>query len=444
MAKYLGRNRIRKVGALLCVLCVMVTLLTGTQSVYAAGGAKLTVSTQQAQPGQNVAVTVTLSDNAGVWGLRCRVGYDHSDLKLTSVVNGSIFAEKEVSYSQSLDKDPFVYVAFAEKLEDIRAEGTMVTLNFQVTDEAASGEYPITLEVTQAIDATGVEIPVVVRNGAVRVYNWNSDQTCTHNVVWKVTKEATCETAGIEYAVCSRCGSNLGTRTIEATGHLHKKVKNVRPATDTDRGYTGDTYCKDCGKLISKGRAIAALRDTNTKLCLRIPESTDTTNVLKWKKVTDADGYVIYGGPSGTKAVKLAVIRKGSTITWTGKDLEPGMGYKYCIRAYKLVNGRKIWLAKSGVIYAVTTGGEYGNAKSVKLNKTSVELETEKTFAIVAEQIPEDLPIKHPASFKYCSNNNKVATVSNKGVITAKKAGTCYIYVCAQNGVYRKIKVTVQ
>ncbi|MSS62585.1 Ig-like domain-containing protein [Velocimicrobium porci] len=55
-----------------------------------------------------------------------------------------------------------------------------------------------------------------------------------------------------------------------------------------------------------------------------------------------------------------------------------------------------------------------------------------------------DKAIKKHTAIKYESGNSKIATVSSKGVIKAKKSGTCYIYVYAQNGVYEKVKVTVQ
>ena len=50
----------------------------------------------------------------------------------------------------------------------------------------------------------------------------------------------------------------------------------------------------------------------------------------------------------------------------------------------------------------------------------------------------------HIAKFRYESTNTKVATVTKKGVVKAKKKGTAYIYVYAQNGVYKKVKVTVK
>ena len=52
--------------------------------------------------------------------------------------------------------------------------------------------------------------------------------------------------------------------------------------------------------------------------------------------------------------------------------------------------------------------------------------------------------IRKILDIRYESTKPKVAKVSSKGVITAKKKGTCYIYVYAQNGLYKKIKVTVK
>lgn len=184
-------------------------------------------------------------------------------------------------------------------------------------------------------------------------------------------------------------------------------------------------------------------------LRLRIPTTTKTTNVLKWTKVADADGYVIYGNQCDTKKhsykmVKKVVIKDHTTTTWTDRNLKSGTYYKYYIKAYKLVNGKKVWLAKSKVVHSTTTGGKYGNAKTVKVNKTTVSLTVGKTFAIKAEQVIKDKPIDEHQDIKFESGNTKVASVTGKGVIKAKKKGTCYIYVYAQNGMYQRIKVTVK
>ncbi len=45
---------------------------------------------------------------------------------------------------------------------------------------------------------------------------------------------------------------------------------------------------------------------------------------------------------------------------------------------------------------------------------------------------------------RFMSTNDEVATVSPKGVITAKAAGTCKVYAYAENGLWKTIKVTVE
>lgn len=191
------------------------------------------------------------------------------------------------------------------------------------------------------------------------------------------------------------------------------------------------------------------LDTTYRKLRLRVSTATKTTNVLKWEKVSDADGYVIYGNKCNTKGktykvVKQAVVKDGNTTTWTDRKLAGGTYYKYYIKAYKLVDGKKVYLAKSKVVHSTTTGGKYSNAKSVKVNKAAVSLAVGKNFTIKAEQVVKDKPIKKHEGIKFESSNSKVVSVTSKGVIKAKKKGTCYIYVYAQNGVYKKIKVTVK
>ena len=53
--------------------------------------------------------------------------------------------------------------------------------------------------------------------------------------------------------------------TKKATSCKHKNtvVKNAKKATTSSAGYTGDTYCKNCGKLISKGKTIAKISTSN-------------------------------------------------------------------------------------------------------------------------------------------------------------------------------------
>ena len=79
--------------------------------------------------------------------------------------------------------------------------------------------------------------------------------------VWnkgEITTPATCTTEGIKNYTCTSCGTTK-TEAIAATGHGATEIRNVKEATYTEEGYTGDTYCTVCGQKIGFGSTIAKL-----------------------------------------------------------------------------------------------------------------------------------------------------------------------------------------
>lgn len=187
-----------------------------------------------------------------------------------------------------------------------------------------------------------------------------------------------------------------------------------------------------------KGSNFGLLRAQTTKL-------KKNSVTVKWNKVKNADGYIVYGAKCGAKSkYKVLKVVSGKTTSYTHKKLKKGTYYKYNIVAFKYVNGVKVTLAASKKIHATTLGGKYGVAKAVKLNKSKVKIKKGKTFKIKASEIKKDKKIKRHRAICYESSNTKIATVNSKGKIKAKKKGKCTIYVYAQNGVYKTVKVTVK
>jgi len=79
--------------------------------------------------------------------------------------------------------------------------------------------------------------------------------------------------------------------------------------------------------------------------------------VLKWKKVKNADGYVVYRATKKNgKYAAVKTINKGKKVTFTNKNLKKGKTYYYKIKAYKKVNGKKAL-------------GQFSAVKSVKIKK---------------------------------------------------------------------------
>lgn len=71
---------------------------------------------------------------------------------------------------------------------------------------------------------------------------------------------------------------------------------------------------------------------------------------LKWNKVAGASGYVIYRAASKTgKYTLVKNITSGSTLTYTNTGLTKGKTYYYKIKAYRIVDGKKVYGSLSSV-----------------------------------------------------------------------------------------------
>ncbi|MCM1234331.1 MAG: Ig-like domain-containing protein [Ruminococcus flavefaciens] len=92
------------------------------------------------------------------------------------------------------------------------------------------------------------------------------------------------------------------------------------------------------------------------------------------------------------------------------------------------------------------------NAKKITVNKAKAVLSLtnkkyKKTFQIKVKVKKENSKknlLTHAAKLRYYTDDKKVAKVSKKGKITAVGKGKCTIYVIANNGVSKKIAVTVK
>ena len=79
-------------------------------------------------------------------------------------------------------------------------------------------------------------------------------------------------------------GKNSGTTFYYSNGvwgtakpcdHKNTEIRNAKDATCTKDGYTGDTYCKDCGKKIGTGTAILAKGHTEVIDAAKAPTCTE-------------------------------------------------------------------------------------------------------------------------------------------------------------------------
>ena len=342
----------------------------------------------------------------------------------------------------------------------------------------------------------------------------------TENHSWdagKVTTKATCTEEGEKTFTCSICGDKK-TEKISATGHQHTEIRNKKESTCKEEGYSGDTWCKDCGKKILSGQAIAKTEDhswnqgeiTKEPTCKEEGEKTFTCTICgntKTEKVSTADhqhmeirnqknptckeaGYSgdTYCADCGVKIFSGQTIAKTKNHNWDGGVIttEPtctergektftcticgntntkkvnATGHSY--GAYKVVKeptnkrkglksktcsvcGKIVYEAIPKTNFSPTDSSETNpdqnpqtsqkTTRKIKLNRRKLTLKKGKSFRLKVTLTPADSQDK----ITYKTSNKKIATVSKTGKIKAKKKGKVKITVISGK---KKVVCTVK
>ena len=263
-----------------------------------------------------------------------------------------------------------------------------------------------------------------------------------------MTKPATEAEDGEETRTCKRegCGETE-TRAIPKI----KPTPTPDPSKDPDQKGTDGTPVGPGASEAAADKAITGMTSDGdpkgskySPLKLQSTKQAKTNITVKWTKPSGATKYVLYGNKCGkkNKMKKLATYKsnvKSKKLTKVaGKKLKKGTYYKFIVVA---LDRNNMVVSTSKVIHVATKGGKYGNPTKVTTKKPKT-LKKGKSFKLAGKQSGKK--VKKHRVLCYESSNTKVATVSKKGVIKAKAKGTCYVYAYAQNGVSKKIKVSVK
>lgn len=168
---------------------------------------------------------------------------------------------------------------------------------------------------------------------------------------------------------------------------------------------------------------------------------------ISWCSYEDADGYDCYWSYcDGKRSYKKLATVKAAKDRVTSRRLDNNRRYKYFVAAYKLIDGKKVYIAKSNSLHVALKDAKATNAKKVTVNQTNIRLKAGDTFVVRSRTRLENTNKKellHVAAYRYYTSDQSVASVSKTGKIKALKSGTCVIYVVANNGVYGTVEVTV-
>ena len=220
-------------------------------------------------------------------------------------------------------------------------------------------------------------------------------------------------------------GKYSGTEKLNYTiicEHAITHIVNDRAATAFAEGYTGDEECVLCKTHLKDGKNIPKMvtKVRTAKLPCKVKQKFNAGSNLiiasgdSVKSVTTSNKK--YASVSGTTVKGL---KKGKTVTIT-VTMKSGAVVKYNVKV------------QSSAVKASSI--KLSSASKLTLNKGSKS----------QVKVTKSAPITCKYGLKYSSSKKSVATVSSKGVITAKKKGTAKIYVKCKGAKTKTIKVTVK
>ena len=205
----------------------------------------------------------------------------------------------------------------------------------------------------------------------------------TANAIYTGTDKGNYETESVSITI-----------TRSECDHTHTEIRNQREATCKEKGYTGDTYCKDCGEKLASGTTIE-----------KKPHKVGTPATCVSKAVCSVCSET-FGEVDATNHVHTTVKnRKEATCTQTGYA-----GDTYCTDCDKLLSTGKE-LAALGHDYKATVTKQPTTTEEGIRTYTCTRCNSSYTESIA--KLPEE---KH--THNYTGSITKEATCTEAGVRT--------------------------
>lgn len=178
------------------------------------------------------------------------------------------------------------------------------------------------------------------------VKNLKATPTTTYiNLSWS-------KTPGISnYAVYRATSQNGKYTRVKTLSSSASSYKDTKASKEKVYYYKVRAY-----KTVNKTKYYGAYSNvicsakTPSKPVITVKNAGSKTVKVSWKKVSGANGYEVYRkSGSSAKYSIVQTVTSGNTLSYTNKKLIKNSKYYYKVRAYRIVNGEKIYSSFSTV-----------------------------------------------------------------------------------------------
>ena len=211
--------------SLFIILTLILQICVITIPANASSNAYISSPAVEAEVGDVVYFTISLTENPGLTYLKLKFTYNTDALTLFGVQNGNIFTDMTSGSS-------YIWSSAGTNKEI----GTLATLIFLVSESASIGNYPIAIS---CIDANNnqSDVNLSISNGYINVLS----KACLHEMNIVSTTKPTCQMNGNQVLKCTKCGYS---ETIE--------YKSIDCVADNEADCENDSICIYCGDVIEE------------------------------------------------------------------------------------------------------------------------------------------------------------------------------------------------
>ena len=302
--------------------------------------------------------------------------------KDTTVELGVTYKYKIRAYVMD-DSNSEVYGSFSSS-KSVTTRPDTVT----ITSASRTSSGYVTVKWEKVSNATGYKIYRSTNGGSYELV-----KTITSNTTVKWTDKTV--STGTVYKYKIKAYYKSGSTTVKSASYSNAKKVITRPKTVT----------------ISSATKTSAGNIT-----------------VKWKKVSNATGYIIYRSTNGGSYKKVKTIKSNSTVKWTDTSVSAGKVYRYKIKAYTSSGSTTVKSASYSSVKKVT-------AKPGKVTITSVTSTKSKTATVKWKKVSGATGyqiayrIKGSSEWHYTTvtkNSKKFTSMKNKNYYIKVRAYTTY------------------
>ena len=289
------------------------------------------------------------------------------------------------------------------------------------TGKHSFGDYVVTKEATVEEEGLRTRTCTVcgeTESEAIPKLSSGSSGCTEHNMVTVVDQEATCGKAGSQHRECTVCGYKEEATEIPATGkHSFGDYVVTKEATVKKEGMKTRT-CTICGETESTS----------------VPKLTPQAEV-------NAEKVPLQVGQTTAKLEVSGLAKGDRIVSWESSDE----------KIVKVTKKGKLKAKKKAGTAVITVTLASGLKKEIKVTVKKEKISTKKISGLPKKVTlkkgkkltlkPVITPITSQDQVTYATSDKKTATVTAKGVVKGKKAGTVKITVTSGK---KKAVVTVK